>query len=50
MTKYRKKNVHLRRKVRIQTKLYLYRSAITGQFISERRAKRSPRTTVKEKV
>ena len=49
MSKYRKKNCLLRRKVRIQTKLYLYRSAITGQFISEARARRSPRTTVSER-
>lgn len=29
---------------------YRYRSAITGRFVSEKYAKRNPKTTVKEKA
>lgn len=29
---------------------FRYRSAITGRFISEKQAKRNPRTTVRERV
>jgi hypothetical protein len=30
--------------------LYRYRSAITGRYVSERYARRHPRTTVRERV